>query len=82
MLANIFAGAWFPPVLQSPINCGAFCMLAGLIIMPVVSLFTPAPGPSRVKEIFSCYERTVTVAVTDSIGPRDDLAEEGPVKKI
>ena len=81
MLANIFAGAWFPPVLQSPINCGAFCMLAGLIIVPVVSLFTPAPGPGRVKEIFSCYERTVTVAVTDSIGPRDDLAEEGPVKK-
>ena len=81
MLANIFAGAWFPPVLQSPINCGAFCMLAGLIIVPVVSLFTPAPGPGRVKEIFSCYERTVTVAVTDSIGPRDDLAEKGPVKK-
>src|SRR5699024_7091879 len=41
MLANIFFGKYFPTLLQSPINAGAFCMLAGLIIVPVVSLVTP-----------------------------------------
>ena len=77
MLANIFAGAWFPAVLQSPINCGAFCMVAGLILVPVVSLVTPPPSGQRVSQIFSCYQRTVTVAVTDSIGPRNALEESG-----
>ena len=77
MLANIFVGEYFPALLQSPINAGAFCMLAGLIIVPVVSLLTPAPDPARVDQIFSCYRRTVTVAVTDSIGPRDALEKNG-----
>ena len=77
MLANIFVGDYFPAVLQSPINAGAFCMVAGLVIVPVVSLFTPAPDPQRVEQIFSCYRRTVTVAVTDSIGPRNALEKDG-----
>ena len=45
-------------------------MVAGLVIVPVVSLFTPAPDSQRVEQIFSCYRRTVIVAVTDSIGPQ------------
>ena len=45
MLANIFVGSHFPAVLQSPINAGAFCMLAGLVIVPVVSLLTPRRDP-------------------------------------
>ena len=77
MLANIFVGSAFPAVLQSPINAGAFCMVAGLVIVPVVSLLTPAPKTEWVEEIFSCYRRTVTVAVTDSIGPRNALEETG-----
>ncbi len=68
MLANIFVGSSFPALLQSPINAGAFCMLAGLVIVPVVSLLTPASAPARVEEIFSCYSQTVTVSVRDSIG--------------
>ena len=68
MLANIFARASFPTLLQSPINCGAFCMLAGLVIAPVVSLITNAPASERVEEVFSCYNRQVTVSVKDSIG--------------
>ena len=31
MLANIFVPSSFPAILQSPINAGAFCMLAGLV---------------------------------------------------
>ncbi len=68
MVANIFVGKSFPAVLQSPINCGAFCMLAGLILVPVVSLFTQPPAKKRVEEIFSCYEQTITVTVKESIG--------------
>ena len=72
MLANIFARASFPTLLQSPINCGAFCMLAGLVIAPVVSLITKAPASERVEEVFSCYNRQVTVSVKDSIGDQNN----------
>ncbi len=68
MLANIFWRQRFPALLQSPINAGAFCMIAGLVIVPAVSLFTKAPDKERLEEIFSCYEKTVVVTVTDSIG--------------
>ena len=72
MLANIFVRPFFPAVLQSPINAGAFCMIAGLALVPVVSLFTKAPDKAFVDHIFSCYDRTVTVHVTDSIGERTE----------
>ena len=57
MVANIFFRASFPTWLQSPINCGAFAMLAGLIIVPVVSLFTPKPDKDLVDSAFACYEK-------------------------
>ena len=68
MLGNIVAKPLFPTILQSPINAGAFCMIAGLIIVPVVSLFTPKMDKAYVDQVFSCYDRQVTVNVTDSIG--------------
>ena len=68
MLANVLAKSVFPAVLQSPINAGAFCMLAGLVIVPVVSLLTKAPDKKLVDDVFSCYDKTVTVSVKDSIG--------------
>ena len=40
MLANMLVKSAFPPILQSPINAGAFCMIAGLIMVPVISLIT------------------------------------------
>ena len=70
MLANIVAKPMFPAILQSPINAGAFCMLAGLIIVPVVSLITPKMDKAYVDQVFSCYDRQVTVSVTDSIGDK------------
>ena len=68
MLANIFVRSNFPALLQSPINAGAFCMLAGLVIVPVVSLVTPAPDRKSLDEMFACYDQQVTVSVKDSIG--------------
>ena len=68
MLANTVARSYFPAILQSPINAGAFCMIAGLVIVPVVSLFTKAPPKEHLNYVFSCYDQTVEVKVTDSIG--------------
>ena len=56
MIANMLARPSFPVVLQSPINCGAFAMLAGFIIVPVVSLITPKLGKDKVDSVFSCYK--------------------------
>ena len=71
MLANIFFQGSFPVLLRSPINAGAFCMLAGLVLVPLVSLVTPAPDQERLDSVFSCYERRVTVTVKDSIGEQE-----------
>ena len=61
MLANIAFQSAFPAVLQSPINAGAFCMVAGLVIVPVVSAFTRKPDRDLVEEAFSCYHHKVLV---------------------
>ena len=68
MLANIFWRASFPALLRSPINAGAFCMIAGLVIMPVVSMFTAKPDQKHLDQVFSCYDRPVTVTAKQSIG--------------
>ena len=68
MLANIFVRPEFPPLLQSPINAGAFCMLAGLVIVPVLSVVTPAPDRGLVEDAFSCYDTTVSVRQSSALG--------------
>ena len=68
MLANILVKSWFPPLLQPSINAGVFCMLAGLVIVPVVSLLTKAPKKEHIDHVFSCYDKKVMVSITDSIG--------------
>lgn len=47
--------------IASPINAGAIAMVAGLIAVPIVSLVTPKPKKVDVEEIFSCYDKEVTV---------------------
>lgn len=68
MIANIFFRSYFPEILQSPINAGAFCMIAGLVIVPVVSLLTKAPEKPIIEDIFSCYDKKVVVNARDAIG--------------
>ena len=68
MTLNMFARAQFPAILQSPVNCGAFVMLAGLIIVPIVSLITPRQDKAKTEEMFSCYNREVTVLSKESLG--------------
>jgi len=68
MIANIFLKSSFPALLQSPINAGAFCMIAGLVLVPVVSLFTPKPDAALVENAFSCYEEKVLVSQRKALG--------------
>ncbi len=68
MIWNMIDRASFPPVLQSPINSGVIAMLAGFIIVPVVSIFTKKPDGELVEDAFSCYNETVTVSKKRSLG--------------
>jgi Na+(H+)/acetate symporter ActP len=68
MIANIFFRASFPAILQSPINAGAFTMLFGLILVPVVSLLTKKPDGALIEKCFECYNETVAVRSAESLG--------------
>jgi len=57
----------YHPFFKSPINAGAFAMIAGLVIVPVISLLTPKMEKSKIDQIFSCYDETVTVHTKKSI---------------
>ena len=53
--------------IESPINAGAIAMVAGMVVVPVVSLITPKMKKEKVDEIFTCYDETVTVHKRRSI---------------
>ena len=72
MLLNMFIRPSCPPLLQSPINAGAFCMLAGLVIVPAVSLFTKKPDKALVDGAFACYEKEVMVHQSTSLSDEDE----------
>ena len=67
-LANIFATQAGHPIIASPINAGAATMIAGLIIVPIVSFITPKLPLDKVDEMFKCYEQTVEVPETENLG--------------
>ena len=68
MVCNMLFRSHFPALLQSPINAGAFAMIAGLIFVPVISLVTPKLETSFVDAAFSCYERKTEVSVKNDLG--------------
>jgi SSS family solute:Na+ symporter/sodium/proline symporter len=68
MTLNVFFRDFFPTLLKSPINAGAFAMLAGLVIVPLVSAFTRAPEKKAVEQCFECFDEKVTVSVKDDLG--------------
>ncbi|MCI5537708.1 MAG: sodium:solute symporter, partial [Oscillospiraceae bacterium] len=59
--------------LQSPINCGVLAMVGSIVIVLLVSLITKKPDENRVKEIFSCYDRKVTVPVTETLSEGEEV---------
>ena len=60
------------PVLQfvftNSLYSGVFAMLGGLILVPVVSLFTQKTLPQNVDEKFECYEKQVVSKAKTTLG--------------
>ena len=77
MIANIFMRSSFPAHLQSPINAGAFCMLAGLILVPIVSAVTPSPDRKLVDDAFSCYSKRVLVPQSEALADSEEVEYRG-----
>ena len=61
--------------IKSPINAGALTMLAGLVIVPVVSLITPKMSGSRIEEAFAGYEETITIQKRYSLKEEEEVSE-------
>lgn len=68
MLLDMIAPSVLPTCMQSPINCGSIAMLAGLILVPVVSLVTPKPEKQQIDAIFACYDKTNVVTQKTALG--------------
>ncbi len=61
-------GGFFGLIFTNSLYSGVFAMLGGLVLVPLVSLFSPKEHEKEVDEIFTCYNRSVTVDVTESLG--------------
>ena len=61
-VSNMFIG-----YIESSINAGAVAMVAGLIVVPVVSFITPKMKREKADEIFMCYEEKVTITKKRSL---------------
>ena len=68
MVLNMLFRSSFPTILQSPINSGVVVMLAGLVIVPVVSWITPKPNKEDTELMFDCYKKEVVVQAKESLG--------------
>ena len=68
MIVNMVARGSLPPIIRSPINCGVLAMLAGFVIVPVVSFLSKAPERAFVDKLFACYDRKREVAAKSDLG--------------
>lgn len=63
-----FTGRQFiSPYFTSSINAGVLAMVSGLILVPLVSLFTRVKSKEEVDKMFNCYEKEVTVKALTSL---------------
>lgn len=67
MYATFTGGEFISPYFTSPINAGVLAMILGLVIMPVVDLFTKVGNKEAVSKMFECYERKITVRASTSL---------------
>ena len=68
MVVNMVARDALPVLLRSPINCGVVAMLAGFVIVPLVSVVTKAPDARFMDALFACYARPRQVQAKDDLG--------------
>ena len=68
--ANVFG--WkpelWPGTKMNPIHSGAIAMLAGFVIVPVVSWLTKAPDRRFTDALFACYDRPRQVTAKTDLG--------------
>lgn len=57
MTGNIFINQFF----TSPINAGVLAMIINLILVPIISLIFPNKNKENVNQIFSCFDKKVSV---------------------
>lgn len=55
-------------IFTNSLYSGVIAMVGGLILVPVISLFTQKTKPENVDAIFECYNDKKTVEITDSLG--------------
>ncbi|MCR5751652.1 MAG: sodium:solute symporter [Kiritimatiellae bacterium] len=67
-LVGVFFRDAMPDILKSPINTGALAMLGGLVVVPVVSMFTRKPPKVLVDGSFACYQKTTVVTQSTALG--------------
>ena len=69
-LGKVDVSGWGPVlgyIFKSSINSGVIAMAGGLLIVPVISLFTKKQDEAELSGIFSCYEETVTITKRSSL---------------
>lgn len=63
-----FTNAFLSYIFASSVRSGVIAMVGGLIIVPVVSLFTKSMPKKDVDDMFSWYDDKVTVSAKKSLG--------------
>ena len=69
-LGGIDVSGWGPILgylFASSVRSGVIAMVGGLIIVPVVSLFTSCQDKAEMDELFSCYDEKVSVAKKEAL---------------
>ncbi|HHT55994.1 sodium:solute symporter family protein [Herbinix luporum] len=64
--------------IDSPINAGAIAMVAGLVIVPLVSILTPKMKKDKLEAIFKCYKSDNNLSKNEL--SEDKLKEEKQTK--
>lgn len=60
-------GGFFGFIFKNSLSSGVFAMLGGLVIVPLVSIFTQKRKPNDVDRLFECYKVTHTVPAKSSL---------------
>ena len=69
-----FTGKTFiSPYFSSPINAGVLAMVLGLVIVPIVSLFSRVRGKDDIDRMFDCYSHEVVVRASTSLADEKEI---------
>ena len=54
-------------IFKSSINSGVVAMVGGLIIVPIISMFTKKQSEGEIQKIFACYDEKVVITKKSSL---------------